>query len=98
MTEPYLNISNTTNLTYLECFNCSDGSSYIEDLERSVSISVFILFGIIFIAGLIGNGLVVLGKHNDNKQSLFLRHVLHYLIKSAKNELWILPTKSLFLK
>ncbi|CAG9804066.1 unnamed protein product [Chironomus riparius] len=60
MTEPYLNISNATNLTYLECFNCSDGSSYIEDLERSISISVFILFGIIFIAGLIGNGLVVL--------------------------------------
>ena len=89
MTEPYLNISNTTNLTYLECFNCSDGSSYIEDLERSVSISVFILFGIIFIAGLIGNGLVVLGKHNVIMQSPFCRHVLHYcyLIKRRKKQI-----------
>jgi ABC-type transport system involved in multi-copper enzyme maturation permease subunit len=87
MTEPYLNISNITNLTYLECLNCSDGSSYIEDLERSVSISVFILFGFIFIAGLIGNGLVVLGKHNIIMQSIFYRHVLHYLTKGARKQI-----------
>ena len=63
MTEPYFNTTNSTNMTDYDCLNCTDGSSYIEDLERSVSISVFILFGIIFIAGLIGNGLVVLGKN-----------------------------------
>ncbi|KAG5680235.1 hypothetical protein PVAND_009758 [Polypedilum vanderplanki] len=64
MTEPYFNISsNGTNITDL-CFffqNCTtEDESYIDDLERSISLSVFILFGFIFIAGLIGNGLVVL--------------------------------------
>lgn len=33
-----------------------------EELERIVSVSVFILFGLIGIAGLLGNGLVVIGK------------------------------------
>lgn len=34
-----------------------------EELERIVSVSVFILFGLIGIAGLLGNGLVVVGKY-----------------------------------
>lgn len=33
-----------------------------EDMERIISISVFVLFGIIGVAGLVGNALVVLGK------------------------------------
>lgn len=37
-----------------------------EELERIVSVSVFILFGLIGIAGLLGNGLVVIGKYSFN--------------------------------
>lgn len=33
-----------------------------EDLEKIVSMTVFVLFGIIFVVGLIGNALVVIGK------------------------------------
>lgn len=33
-----------------------------EDLERMVSLTVFVLFGFIFFAGLIGNALVVIGE------------------------------------
>lgn len=33
-----------------------------EDLERIVSLTVFVLFGFIFVAGLIGNALVVIGE------------------------------------
>lgn len=33
-----------------------------EDLERMVSLTVFVLFGFIFVAGLIGNALVVIGE------------------------------------
>lgn len=33
-----------------------------EDLERIVQLTVFILFGFIFVAGLIGNALVVIGE------------------------------------
>jgi hypothetical protein len=33
-----------------------------EDLEKLVSLTVFVLFGFIFFAGLIGNALVVIGK------------------------------------
>lgn len=74
MTEPYYNISNNiTNTSSTELFatrgaarcnesNCGDDEIFSEDWERTVSISVFILFGLIFIAGLIGNGLVVLGE------------------------------------
>lgn len=74
MTEPYyMNISNTTN-TSMSCdgVNCTI-EGFSDDWERTVSISVFILFGLIFIAGLIGNGLVVLGKLGLNK---FLRKSL----------------------
>lgn len=72
MTEPYYNISsnitNTSSTLYpivAGRFNESNGEEeeiFSEDWERTVSISVFILFGLIFIAGLIGNGLVVLGE------------------------------------
>ena len=73
MTEPYYNISNnitntstafypTTRVPRCNESNCGDDEIFSEDWERTVSISVFILFGLIFIAGLIGNGLVVLGK------------------------------------
>lgn len=62
MTEPYPDISN---LLYANETNATDSNFTIfinEDLERFVSITVFILFSFIFIAGLIGNGLVVMGK------------------------------------
>lgn len=65
MTEPYTNISiiQFQNLTNNATFNESSNLVYInDDLERFVSISVFILFSFIFFAGLIGNGLVVMGK------------------------------------
>jgi ABC-type uncharacterized transport system permease subunit len=69
MTEPYFNFSSNGTNSTLECLfqNCTNEleESYIDDLERSISISVFILFGFIFIAGLIGNGLVVLGEHKN---------------------------------
>lgn len=58
MIEPYLNISNATNTTV----TYDNLSSYTYDDQRFVSISVFILFGFIFVAGLVGNGLVVIGK------------------------------------
>lgn len=35
-----------------------------EDLEKIVSMTVFVLFGIIFVVGLIGNALVVIGKYS----------------------------------
>jgi hypothetical protein len=58
MTEPYLNISaNLTNATYSD-----DNYTYINDLEHLVSVSVFISFSFIFLVGLIGNGLVVMGE------------------------------------
>lgn len=63
MTEPYFNITNVTELPFdlpLEAFD--NGTSWNEELERFVSISVFILFSFIFFAGLIGNGLVVTGE------------------------------------
>jgi hypothetical protein len=60
MTEPYLNIStNLTNATFLPDDNYT---TYINDLERLVSVSVFISFSFIFFVGLIGNGLVVMGE------------------------------------
>lgn len=70
MTEPYyLNISNITNTSSTpsvpvgcDGVNCTEYEIFSEDWERTVSISVFILFGLIFIAGLIGNGLVVTGE------------------------------------
>lgn len=74
MTEPYYNVSNNITNTSSSLYpmrgvagkcnesNCLDDEIFSEDWERTVSISVFILFGLIFIAGLIGNGLVVLGK------------------------------------
>lgn len=78
MTEPYLNISsNITNTSFFFVPNSTDDSgSYFEDLERSVSISVFILFGFIFIAGLIGNGLVVLGKNNNDDFIIIMKFIL----------------------
>lgn len=63
MTEPYFNITNVTELPFdlhLDAFD--NGTSWNEELERFVSISVFILFSFIFFAGLIGNGLVVTGE------------------------------------
>lgn len=37
-----------------------------EDLEKIVSMTVFLLFGFIFVAGLIGNALVVIGEATDH--------------------------------
>lgn len=39
-----------------------DKPLFDEDLERIVSLTVFVLFGFIFVAGLIGNALVVIGE------------------------------------
>ena len=39
-----------------------EGPIFDEDLEKIVSLTVFILFGFIFVAGLIGNALVVIGE------------------------------------
>jgi 7 transmembrane receptor (rhodopsin family) len=39
-----------------------DQAPFDEDLERMVSLIVFVLFGFIFVAGLIGNALVVIGE------------------------------------
>lgn len=39
-----------------------DQPLFDEDLERLVSLTVFVLFGFIFVAGLIGNALVVIGE------------------------------------
>lgn len=81
MTEPYYNISNNITNTSTAFYptrvprcnesNCGEDEIFSEDWERTVSISVFILFGLIFIAGLIGNGLVVLGKLLDYSSVLF---------------------------
>lgn len=65
MTEPYLNI---TNSLYANVTNTTgpNFTIYVNDeLERYVSITVFILFSFIFIAGLVGNGLVVMGKETS---------------------------------
>lgn len=37
-----------------------------EDLEKIVSMTVFVLFGFIFVAGLIGNALVVIGESTNH--------------------------------
>lgn len=42
--------------------NDTDTPVFDEDLERIVSMTVFVLFGIIFVVGLIGNALVVIGE------------------------------------
>lgn len=39
-----------------------DQPLFDEDLEKIVSMTVFLLFGFIFVAGLIGNALVVIGE------------------------------------
>lgn len=58
MNEPY-NISNITNATgFYENY-----TSYInDDFTRVVSISVFVSFSFIFLVGLMGNSLVVIGE------------------------------------
>lgn len=50
-----------------------------EELERIVSVSVFILFGLIGIAGLLGNGLVVVGKYCRIKYNSLYQMVLSTL-------------------
>lgn len=60
MTEAYFNLTNSTNFTTLFIENETAHSN--DDLQHFVSIAVFILFSFFFVAGLIGNGLVVIGK------------------------------------
>lgn len=62
MTEPYFNLTYLNNVTNATLFFGNATTNSIEDLEHFVSISVFILFSFIFLAGLVGNGLVVMGK------------------------------------
>lgn len=50
-----------------------DQPLFDEDLERIVSLTVFVLFGFIFVAGLIGNALVVIGEHPSSLLSLLKR-------------------------
>lgn len=57
------NFSIAANLTNSTSFGPDDNyTTYINDLERLVSVSVFISFSFIFLVGLIGNGLVVMGE------------------------------------
>lgn len=79
MTEPYFIIINATNLT----FPYENYTNYINDVERLVSISVFILFSFIFFAGLIGNGLVVMGEHLNlisHETNQFLYNKFFYFV------------------
>lgn len=62
MTEPYFNLTYLNNVTNATLFFENATTNSIDDLEHFVSISVFILFSFIFLAGLVGNGLVVMGK------------------------------------
>ena len=60
-----LNQSREKNLT--GCANATeDLAIFDKDLQIFVSILVFVLFGVIGIAGLVGNALVVLGTLNIN--------------------------------
>lgn len=73
MTEPYFNLTsliNATNATLVTesgTINTNDDFDSKDDLEQFVSGTVFILFSFIFFAGLIGNGLVVMGKVSVTK-------------------------------
>lgn len=62
MNESNFNLTYLNNVTNATLFfeNATNNSS--DDLKHVVSISVFILFSFIFLAGLVGNGLVVMGK------------------------------------
>lgn len=60
MTEPYLNISHLMNETNTNQTYDNITAIFNDDLVRVVSISVFISFSFIFLAGLVGNGLVVM--------------------------------------
>lgn len=76
MTEPYFNISNVTDLPFdflttdLPADVYENSTIWNEDMERFVSISVFILFSFIFFFGLVGNGLVVIGEFNQSSRLL----------------------------
>lgn len=76
MAEPYFNISNVTDLPFdllttdLPADVYENSTIWNEDMERFVSISVFILFSFIFFFGLVGNGLVVIGEFNQSSRLL----------------------------
>jgi hypothetical protein len=46
-----------------------DTPIFDEDLEKIVSMTVFVLFGFIFVAGLIGNALVVIVGESSTNQA-----------------------------
>lgn len=63
MTERYFNISINFNATNATSVLNENFTSYnLDESERFVFISVFVLFSFIFLAGLVGNGLVVIGE------------------------------------
>lgn len=63
MFEPY-DVTNFTNITHPNAtdFNYTSYITISEEFTRIVSISVFISFSFIFIVGLLGNSLVVMGE------------------------------------
>ena len=70
MTEPYFNASQLMNETNTNQTYENITAIFNDDLVRVVSISVFISFSFIFLAGLVGNGLVVMGKFCLNTYSV----------------------------
>lgn len=57
---------NSTSNSLLDKLNNTDEEyAFDDELERVVSQTVFLLFGVIGIAGLVGNALVVLGKSSN---------------------------------
>lgn len=62
MTEPHFNLTYFNNVTNVTLLTENRTTNTNDDLEHFVSISVFILFSFFFFAGLLGNGLVVMGK------------------------------------
>lgn len=64
---------NSTSNMLLDKLNTTDEEYAIDDeLERVVSQTVFLLFGVIGIAGLVGNALVVLGESSKKLIILIL--------------------------
>lgn len=62
MTELNFNLTYFNNVTNVTLLTENRTTNTNDDLEHFVSISVFILFSFFFLAGLLGNGLVVMGK------------------------------------
>jgi hypothetical protein len=74
MTELYNNTFNNYTLNNTLNNTIDDTGESYDDLKDFVSVSVFILFSFIFVAGLIGNGLVVMGELKSRKKTHQMWH------------------------